>query len=135
MTLGFVVLQGWLGDHVPVKKKTSAKMKMILSRSNKLEAHLKDIDICHAQSKHLVQTFLEGIQEMAENYTRVFQVEYYIVRLYNSKKLRILLNSLDSLENCVRDTEVFFIGVQKGKETSCSSTLCAVTIFCNDQTI
>jgi serine/threonine protein kinase len=53
---------------------------------------------------------------MAENYTRVFQVEYYIVRLYNSKKLRILLNSLDSLENCVRDTEVFLLECKRARK-------------------
>ena len=116
MTLGFVVLQGWSGDHVPVKKKTSAKMKMILSRNNKLEAHLKNIDICHAQSKHLVQIFSESIQEMAENYRRVFQVEYYIVLLYNSRRLRILLNSLDNLENCVRDAEVFLLECKRARK-------------------
>ena len=92
-----------------VKNETSAKMKMILSRCNKLEMHLKNIKICHAQSKHIVQTFSEGIQEMAENYTKFSQVESNIVKLYASRKLRILLNILDSLENCVRDTEEFLL--------------------------
>ena len=109
MTLGFVVFQVRPGDHVPVKKEISAKIKKIFSRTKKLEAHLKSLKISHAQSKHLVQTFSEGIQEMAEKYTRVFQVEYNILSLYNSRKLRMLLKFLDSLEICVRGAEVFLL--------------------------
>ena len=92
-------------DFVYLKNEISARMKMVVSRSKKLKVHLKKIKICPAQSKHLVQTFSEGIQGMAENYTKVSQVESNVVILYASRKLRILLNILDRLQNCVRDTE------------------------------
>jgi len=92
-------------DFVSLKNEISARMKMALSLDKKLEVHLKNIKICHAQSLHLVQTFSEGIQGMAENYTKVFQVESNVVILYASRKLRILPNILDSLLNCMRDTE------------------------------
>jgi len=96
-------------DFVSLKSEISARMKMVLSRSKKLEVHLKNIKICHAQSKHLVQNFSEGIQKMAENYTKVFQDESNVAILYASRKFRILLNILDRLQNCVRDTEKFLL--------------------------
>jgi len=75
----------------------AAILKTVASLCASLEIHLKQIKICHAQCEHLVQNLSKGIQKIVKIYTNVSQNDSAVYRLYESRRLRNLVNSLSSL--------------------------------------
>ena len=80
-------------------------MKTVASLCANLEIHLKQTKICRAQCEHLVQTLSRGIQRMKKIYTNVSQNDTALWKLYQSRKLRNLVSSLDSLVMSLRSAE------------------------------
>lgn len=80
-------------------------MQTVASLCAGLEIHLKQIKICHAQCEHLVQTLSKGIQKMIEIYANVSQSDIALWKLYESRKLRNLVSSLDSLVISLRSAK------------------------------
>lgn len=80
-----------------VKKDVRTRMKTVERHRVNLEQVLKQVKICHAQCNQLVQTYSKGIQNMIENYSLVSENPSHMWSLYESKQLRLLSSSLNSL--------------------------------------
>lgn len=80
-----------------VKGEVSRRMQTVESLCENLESGLEQVNICRAQCNHLVQTYLNGIRKMIVTYSAVSQDQSRMWSLFESKKLRLLSSSLNSL--------------------------------------